>query len=125
MKLDGRAKYVAFAEESLRDAFDKLESGTFEDRKLYELLEGAIDDLKKDPLVGVKIPRNLWPKRRPRGRLLGHSPAAHGASRQFACQEGRLPRPILGTAVTQADDEIPSSPRPTTPGSGSRLVRAG
>lgn len=62
MKLDGRAKHVAFAEESLREAFDKLKGGTFEDKKLYGLLDRAIDDLKKDPLVGVKVPRNLWPK---------------------------------------------------------------
>ncbi len=61
VKIDSRQKYVAFAEESLREAFDKLEKGTFEDKKLHGLLDGAFDDLKKDPLVGIKIPKKLWP----------------------------------------------------------------
>jgi len=62
VKLGARAVYVAFADESLKVAFDKLKTGRFEDRKTYELLDRAIDDLKKDPLIGIKIPMNVWPK---------------------------------------------------------------
>ena len=54
--------YVAFASPKLEKNFDKLKEGKFEDKQLYEFIERAIDDLKKNPMRGVKIPRKLWPK---------------------------------------------------------------
>ncbi len=54
--------YVAFANPKLENNFDKLKEGKFEDKQLYEFIERAIDDLKKNPICGVKIPRKLWPK---------------------------------------------------------------
>ncbi len=54
--------YVAFANPNLEKNFDKLKEGKFEEKQLYEFIERAIDDLKKNPMCGVKIPRKLWPK---------------------------------------------------------------
>lgn len=62
MKEDKRIKQVTFIEESTRNAFGKLESGKFEDRELFNFINRAIDDLKKNPFVGIKLPRKLWPK---------------------------------------------------------------
>src|SRR3989344_1032786 len=62
MKEDKRMKQVTFIEESTRNAFDKLECGKFEDKELYNFINRAIDDLKENPFVGIKLPRKLWPK---------------------------------------------------------------
>lgn len=62
MKEDKRIKRVVFIDEPTRNAFDKLKEGKFEDRTLYGFIDRAIDDLKKNPFVGIKIPRRLWPK---------------------------------------------------------------
>lgn len=62
MKPDNREKFVAFANESLREAFDTLKSGRFEDKQMCEFLNRAFDDLKKDPFIGVKVQRNDWPR---------------------------------------------------------------
>ncbi|MBU2099973.1 type II toxin-antitoxin system YoeB family toxin [Candidatus Micrarchaeota archaeon] len=62
MKEEIRIKQVAFAEEATRNAFDKLKQGKFEDKNLYEFIDRAIDDLKENPFVGIKISKKLWPK---------------------------------------------------------------
>ncbi len=62
MKKDARIKYVSFIEETTRKSFDKLKSGKFEDKTLYEFIDRAIDDLKENPFVGIKLPKKLWPK---------------------------------------------------------------
>jgi Txe/YoeB family toxin of Txe-Axe toxin-antitoxin module len=53
--------FVAFISKKTKKAFEDLEKGKFEDKKLYEFILRAIDDLKKNPMCGTKIPRNLWP----------------------------------------------------------------
>jgi len=53
--------FVAFISEKTKKEFEELEKGKFEDKKLYEFILRAIDDLKKDSMCGKKIPRNLWP----------------------------------------------------------------
>ena len=58
---DRRIKYVVFADEKLKEAFDKLNKGRHEERELYELIDRALDDLKENPFVGIKIPKALWP----------------------------------------------------------------
>jgi Txe/YoeB family toxin of Txe-Axe toxin-antitoxin module len=58
---DERIKRVAFGDESIRKAFFELKSGKFEEKKLSEYIERAIGDLKSNPLIGIKIPRKLWP----------------------------------------------------------------
>jgi len=63
-------------------------------------------------------------KQSDRGRLLGHSPAAHRANRQSACQEGGLIRPILGASAAQANDESSATTRQRPPSGRARLVRA-
>ena len=54
--------YVAFADSKLENVFEKLQKSKFEDKQLYTFIERAIDDLKKNPACGTKIPRKLWPK---------------------------------------------------------------
>lgn len=54
--------YVAFANSKIENVFEKLQKSKFEDRQLYTFIERAIDDLKKNPTCGTKIPRKLWPK---------------------------------------------------------------
>jgi Txe/YoeB family toxin of Txe-Axe toxin-antitoxin module len=53
---------VAFADTKLEGNFESLKSGKFQDKKLFQFMNRAIDDLKKDPASGVKIPKKLWPK---------------------------------------------------------------
>ncbi len=48
---------VAFIDEKLKTAYEEIK-----DKKLLKYLQRAIDDLKKDPFAGIKIPRKLWPK---------------------------------------------------------------
>ena len=38
-----------------------MKSGRFEDKKLATFIERAIKDLKENPIVGIAIPRRLWP----------------------------------------------------------------
>ena len=60
--MNGKPIYAAFASPKLEKDFNKLKEGKFEDKQLYEFIERAIDDLKKNPMCGVKIPRKIWPK---------------------------------------------------------------
>ena len=54
--------YVAFASPKLENNFEKLKHGKFEDKQLYNFIQRAIADLKKNPMCGVKIPKKLWDK---------------------------------------------------------------
>ena len=53
---------VAFISTNLKEEFDSLKEGKFEDKQLYESINKAIDELKKTPSCGIKIPKKLWPK---------------------------------------------------------------
>ncbi|MBN2368077.1 type II toxin-antitoxin system RelE/ParE family toxin [Candidatus Woesearchaeota archaeon] len=53
---------VAFISERLKTDFENLKKGKYEDERLYDFIDRAIDDLKKDPLCGTKILKRLWPK---------------------------------------------------------------
>ena len=57
-----REIHVAFIEEKLKKAFDKLKKGKFEDRQLYHFIDRAMDDLKANPTCGIQIPSKLIPK---------------------------------------------------------------
>jgi len=54
--------YVAFAEEKLKKEFGKLESGKFEEKQLYEFINRAIEDLKKNPFCGIRMSKKLTPE---------------------------------------------------------------
>ncbi|MFA5412658.1 MAG: hypothetical protein WC350_04915 [Candidatus Micrarchaeia archaeon] len=53
---------VGFADQGISDAFDALKHGKGAEQELYESLNKAFDELKMDPLCGIKVPRKLWPK---------------------------------------------------------------
>ena len=53
---------VVLADETLKDALDRLKNSKTEDRKLYGWLNRAFDDLANDPFCGIQIPRKLIPK---------------------------------------------------------------
>ena len=53
---------VAFISLELKEEFDSLREGKFEDKKLYDSINKAVDELKKNPAYGIKIPKQLWPK---------------------------------------------------------------
>jgi hypothetical protein len=51
--------FVGFIDQKVREEYDKVRS---KDPQLFRFLKRATNDLKKDPLCGIKIPKNLWPK---------------------------------------------------------------
>jgi Txe/YoeB family toxin of Txe-Axe toxin-antitoxin module len=54
--------FVAFASKKLKNDFELLKQGKFEDKQLYSFIERAINDLKQNPGCGTKIPKKVWPK---------------------------------------------------------------
>lgn len=52
---------IFFADEKIKEAFEKLKSGTTEERKLYEWLMRAFNDIKEG-YGGIQIPNRLIPK---------------------------------------------------------------
>ena len=57
-----RIKGVAFIDTSLKKAFEELKSGKYEDQYLAGFLNRAMEDLKQNPLCGIRIPSGQWPK---------------------------------------------------------------
>jgi hypothetical protein len=53
---------VGFADEKIKGAYLALKKGRGAEPHLYEFLNRAFDDLKLDPLCGIKIPKDQWPK---------------------------------------------------------------
>ena len=53
---------VVFADHKLKEAFDDLKDSTTEDKKLYEWLNRAIDDIAEDAFCGIQIPKKQIPK---------------------------------------------------------------
>ncbi|MBS3113108.1 type II toxin-antitoxin system RelE/ParE family toxin [Candidatus Woesearchaeota archaeon] len=53
---------VSFVSQKLKSHFNTLKSGKFEDKRLFDFIDRAIDDLKKNPICGTKIKKMLWPK---------------------------------------------------------------
>jgi len=52
-----RKIFVGFADEKIRKSFDDLKKGKGAELHLYDYLNRAFDDLKKDPFSGIKIPK--------------------------------------------------------------------
>ena len=53
---------VAFITTKLKEEFEFLKEGKFQDKQLYTHICRAQDDLKRNPSCGVKLSKNLWPK---------------------------------------------------------------
>ena len=61
--MNGKPIYVAFYDKKLEDTYEQLQKEISEQKHLYKFITRAINDLKKDPMCGIKIPRRLWPQR--------------------------------------------------------------
>lgn len=53
--------YVTFINKKKECIFELLKEGKFEDKKLFSFIKYAIQELKKNPSCGFKIPKKLWP----------------------------------------------------------------
>lgn len=60
--MNEKPKKVIFSEKKVETSFEELKEGKFEDKRLYEFINRAINDIKKEPTCGVKIPKKIWPK---------------------------------------------------------------
>jgi hypothetical protein len=60
--MNSKPVYVTFGEKKIENEFESLKEGKFEDKQLYDFINRAIYDLKKNPTCCTKIPKNLWPK---------------------------------------------------------------
>lgn len=55
--------FVAFVNPKIESEFEKLQYGKFEDKKLFDCITKAINNLKLNPTSRIKIPKNLWPEK--------------------------------------------------------------
>ncbi len=53
---------IVFADEKLKQAFDKLKDSKTEDKQLYELLKRAFEDIEHNPSGFIHIQKDLIPK---------------------------------------------------------------
>ncbi len=53
---------LIFGDEKLKASFEKLQHSTTEDKKLYEWLVRAFEDLEENAFYGIQIPKKLIPK---------------------------------------------------------------
>ena len=51
--------FVGFIDSKVKGEYEKAK---ISDPQLFKFLERATNDLKENPLCGIKIPKNLWPK---------------------------------------------------------------
>ena len=56
-----RIKKVAFIDENIKKAYESLKMGKHEEKQLLLFIDRVIDDLKKKPVCGTRIPSKLWP----------------------------------------------------------------
>jgi Txe/YoeB family toxin of Txe-Axe toxin-antitoxin module len=54
---------VVFADEKLKNAFDKLRDSKTDDKNLYKWLNRAFDDIAKNAFCGIQIPKRIIPKK--------------------------------------------------------------
>jgi len=57
-----KPSYVTFGTKKLENSFDLLKSGKFQDKQLYRNIDKTIKEIKNNPMVGIKLPKNVWPK---------------------------------------------------------------
>ncbi len=51
-----------FADEKLKEAYEKLEDSKTENKSLHEWISKAIGNLEEDAFCGIQIPKRLIPK---------------------------------------------------------------
>ncbi|MBU0979494.1 MAG: hypothetical protein KJ709_01695 [Nanoarchaeota archaeon] len=54
--------HITFITNRLKNDFESLNRGRYEDVRLYNEILKAKDVLRQDPFKGVKVQRKLWPK---------------------------------------------------------------
>ena len=59
MKLPSKLKFV---DEKIKKSFEELEQSTSEDKKLYEWLIRAFNDIEGNAFCGIQVPKKLIPK---------------------------------------------------------------
>ena len=53
---------VKFGDQKLKEAYQELEIGKFEDKQLKEWLDRAVVDIRKNTFCGIQIAKRLIPK---------------------------------------------------------------
>lgn len=53
---------IKFAEEKIKETLNKLKNSKTEDKKLYEWINRALDDLEENSFCGIQIPKRLIPE---------------------------------------------------------------
>lgn len=53
---------VVFSDEKLKEAFNKLKESKTEEKKLYEWLNRAFDDIAENAFCGTQVPKKIIPK---------------------------------------------------------------
>jgi Txe/YoeB family toxin of Txe-Axe toxin-antitoxin module len=52
---------VYFVDERLKEAYEKLKAGRFEDRRLYDFITRAVGNLREDAFSGTQVQKRLIP----------------------------------------------------------------
>lgn len=60
--MNERVKEVTFINQKLKDSYDSLQKGKFEDKGLYKFITRAKTDLLSDPICGIHVSNRLIPK---------------------------------------------------------------
>jgi len=53
---------IRFADESIKEAFYKLEKGDDSERELFKFINQALDNLEENAFCGIQIPKRLIPE---------------------------------------------------------------
>ena len=53
---------IRFADESIKEAFYKLENGDDSERELFKFINQALDNIEENAFCGIQIPKRLIPK---------------------------------------------------------------
>lgn len=54
---------IRFVDESIREAFYKLEKGDNSERELFKFINQALDNIEENAFCGIQIPKRLIPKK--------------------------------------------------------------
>lgn len=60
--MDEKVKEVVFINQQLKESYESLKEGKFEDKQLYNFIFRAINDLSINPMCGVHVPKKQIPK---------------------------------------------------------------